>query len=530
MHPAQLDSNKWVQGRLRVLLAVNLEFVSSSQSASARRRVEEDAVEYMYLQPTNRAGKSPFSAARPGRKITMKKKGQTVISPGALVVFACLLVFTSALFSSGGSAMAQGCVPASLAAGSLDTCFGGSGKVTTSLNNGTGSTSANDVAIQADGKIVIAAASRDFYVLRYNADGLIDSTFGSGGVARIAFTKNSDDENPQAIAIQSDGKIIVAGYAPIRGNIYAFAIARLNSNGSLDTSFGSSGKVLFNFQNNVSALARGVTIQTNGYIVVAGESKTSFALARLTPNGAFDLGFNGTGKVTVSTANSTSGAGGALDIAIQKVTVNNIIQEKVVVAGVRPSDVGDRDIAVLRFNPNGSLDSSFGSGGKVFTNFTGYSDQAKAIVIDANNNIVVAGHTLTDSTNGQMFALVRYTENGQLDASFGSGGKVIAGDPGYRNAFYGHGLAIQADGRIVASGFVELPLGAYADFAVARFNSDGTLDTTFGPDVTGIVLTDFYGDNDHAWGGMSLQADGRLVVVGGAYPLPQQIALARYMP
>lgn len=444
------------------------------------------------------------------------------------VVLAYAIVLTVAVSMWPNSALAQSCAPASTAAGSLDTCFGSSGKVTTSLG-GTTSAWATDVAVQTDGKIVVL--TNGFQVLRYGSDGLIDSTFGTGGVAGISFTKPSGQWGAYALAIQSDGKIIVAGYATFSGNAVGFAVGRFNSNGSVDTSFGTAGKVLFNFQKNVSALARGVTIQSNGYIVVAGDSDTLFALARLKPNGAFDLGFNGTGKVTVSTANVTTGTGGAYDVAIQRVTVNGIVQEKVVAAGIRPSDYGgDRDMAVLRFNPNGSLDSSFGSGGKVFTNFTGYSDQAKAVAIDANNNIVVAGHTLTDSANGQMFALVRYTENGELDASFGSGGKVTAGDTGYRNAFYGHGLAIQADGRIVASGYVELPLGAYADFAVARFNVDGTPDTSFGASGTGIVLTDFYGDNDHAWGGLSLQADGRMVVVGGAYPLPQQIALARYMP
>jgi len=164
----------------------------------------------------------------------------------------------------------------------------------------------------------------------------------------------------------------------------------------------------------------------------------------------------------------------------------------------------------------------------VFTNFIGYSDQAKAVTIDANNNIVVAGHTLTDSTNGQMFALVRYTENGQLDVSFGSGGKVTAGLIGYRNALYGHGLAIQVDGRIVVSGYVETSANTNGDFAVACLNSNGTLDTTFGSAGTGIVLTDFYGGNDHAWAGLVLQADGRIVVAGQANS--NQIGLARYMP
>jgi uncharacterized delta-60 repeat protein len=444
------------------------------------------------------------------------------------IISACSALLVLVGFLPIASTRAQSaCVPASTASGSLDTCFGSGGKVTTNLG-GTTSNWAVDVALQTDGKIVVLANS--FKVLRYGSDGLIDSTFGTGGVASISFTKSNGQWGAYALAIQSDGRIVVAGYATLSGNTVGFAIGRLNSNGSLDTSFGSAGKVLFNFQNNQSALARGVTIQSNGYIVVAGDSSASFALARLSPNGAFDLGFNGTGKVTVSVANSTDGIGGAYDLTTQRVLVGGVVQEKVVAAGIRPRLAGvDRDIAVLRFNPNGSLDSSFGSGGKVFTNFSGYSDQAKGVAIDGNNKIVVAGHTMIDGNGTARFALVRYTENGQLDVSFGSGGKVTAGTPGYRSLLDGHGLTIQPDGRIAASGSVETADFSYADFGVVRFNSDGTLDTTFGAGGTGIVVTDFYGDRDHA-GGLVLQADGRIVAVGGANPIPQQIALARYMP
>lgn len=444
-----------------------------------------------------------------------------------VIVSACtafVLLFSLLLIPSITHAQTD-CIPASTASGSLDTCFGSGGKVTTSLG-GTTSNWAEDVALQTDGKIVILANS--FKVLRFGSDGLIDSTFGTGGVASISFTKPTGQWGAFALAIQADGKIVVAGYATLTGNTVGFAIGRLNSNGSLDTSFGSAGKVLFNFQKNISALARGVTIQSNGYIVVAGNSDTSFALARFTPAGAFDLGFNRTGKVSVSTATSTTGLGGAYDVTTQSVLVGTVIEEKVVAAGIRPGV--DRDMAVLRFNPNGSLDSSFGSGGTVFTNFSGYSDQAKAVAIDANNNIVVAGHTHTSSTSDSIrFALVRYTENGQLDTSFGSGGRVTAGPIGYRSFLYGHGLAIHSDGRIAVSGNVETLDSTNGDFAVARFNIDGTLDSSFGSDGTGIVLTDFYGERDHT-SGLALQTDGRIVVAGGANPIPQQIALARYMP
>ncbi len=444
-----------------------------------------------------------------------------------LAVFVNSIVLMLVISIWSGVAFAQSCAPASTTPGNLDTCFGSGGKVITDITNGTANTTATAVAIQTDGKIVVASTwSHVFYVLRYDSAGLLDPTFGNGGMVRIPFNKTSDGA-AEALAIQSDGKIIVAGYSTLKGNTVGFAIARLAPNGSLDTSFGIGGKVLFGFQNNVSAVARAITIQANGYVVVSGDSNEAFALVRLTPNGAFDPGFNGTGKVTVPQANIHP-SGGALDVTIQRVVVSGLVQEKLVAVGLRPA-LGNvsTDMAVMRFNPNGALDASFGIGGKVFTDFTGFSDQAKAVAIDPNNNIVVAGHTLTDSTNGQMFALVRYTENGQLDASFGSGGKVTAGLLGYHNSLYGHGLAIQADGRIAVSGYVETVDFTYADFAVARFNSQGTPDTTFGVDGTGILLTDFYGGKDYAWGGLALQADGRIVVVGQA---STQIGLTRYMP
>ncbi|MCL5289359.1 MAG: hypothetical protein M1453_15360 [Acidobacteria bacterium] len=432
------------------------------------------------------------------------------------------------------------CIPAPTGPGSLDTCFGIDGKVTADVNLGL-SQWASAVAVQSDGKIVVAARAdnypsgtgSDFYVLRFDADGTLDPTFGSGGVARVSITDWYDSETPKTVAIQPDGRIIVAGSVPLSkpgtSLVSGFGIARLHPDGSIDYAFGTNGRVTFGFSTKKDAFLESIALQSNGYIVAAGRSETGFAFARLTPTGSLDIGFNSTGKVVIQTARSTDTAftvAGAYGVAIQTVMVGGTPQEKIVAAGIRPSLKGvARDFAVLRLNPDGSLDLSFGSGGKVFTDFAGLSDQAFAVAIDANNNIIAAGHS--HSSQGMRIALVRYTPSGQLDSGFGSGGKVTAGIAGYNQTVYA--VALQVDGKILVGGYLENINDNYADFLVARFNSDGSSDTTFGSAGSGIVLTDFNGLRDYAWGGAVLQPDGRIVAVGGA-DMPNLIALARYLP
>lgn len=241
----------------------------------------------------------------------------------------------------------------------------------------------------------IIGTGANFYVLRYNSNGSIDTIFSSGGVARISMSPDPDNEDPQDLAIQPDGKIIVAGWASIKSGkngVQSFAVTRLNPDGSPDPSFGSNGRVLFNFANNQAAVAKGVAIQPNGAIVVAGRSSGDFAVARLLPNGAFDTSFNGTGKAIIKVGK------GSADAVANSVKIQ--ANGGIVLVG-RSKNL---DFAVVRLNPvNGSLDLSFGGTGIVLTSITG-KDEGDSIVIQPDGKIVVAGL----SNGAQGIALVRY--------------------------------------------------------------------------------------------------------------------------
>jgi uncharacterized delta-60 repeat protein len=422
------------------------------------------------------------------------------------------------------------CVPNSNVPGSLDSCFGTNGQVVTDINSG--QAAAYATALQPDGKLIVAASgpsyqgasssARDTYVLRYDTQGALDPTFGSGGVANIAFTDTCDPIDVSAVVLQPDGRIVVAGSD--------FWVSRLNSDGTLDTSFAGIGKTRIAFQKSSGAGANAIALQSNGSIVVVGRTtNNAFAFARLTPNGALDPTFNGIGTAQIQTAKSNDTyVGGGYAVAIQKVNVNGITVEKIVAAGIRPSLNGvARDFATMRLNLDGTLDSTFGSGGMVFTDFAGLGDQAYAVTVDTDGSIVVGGHAVLGSSNDQMkFALVRYTANGQLSSGFGTGGKVTAGLPGYANSIRKQ-ISIQPDEKIVIGGYVQptgLTTGA---FAVGRFNPDGSPDVSFGVGGTGIVTTIFSGKLDFGTAGVLLQSDGKIIAAGNA---GTKVGIARYLP
>jgi uncharacterized delta-60 repeat protein len=328
--------------------------------------------------------------------------------------------------------------------GSLDTSFDGDGKVITDFSTGA-SDIGRDVAIQADGKIVVAGGSlSDFALARYNPDGSLDTTFDGDGKVTTDFGGTGD---AHAVALQSDGRIVAAGGGP--GD---FALARYNADGSLDTSLDGDGKVTTDFGGSNDS-AYDMVIQGDGKIVAVGYP--DFAMARYNSDGSLDTSFDGDGKVTTDFG---SGFGWAEGVAVQA-------DGKIVVAGFAVlTETGDWGVA--RYNGDGSLDTAFDGDGKVTTDFDAGNDHAYDVAVQVDGKIVVAGCAgrMCEDDNDHV-GLARYNPNGSLDATFGGGdGKVTTDFSAGTN--WAHAVALQTDGRIVVAGFAGWIPG---DFALARF-------------------------------------------------------------
>ena len=285
----------------------------------------------------------------------------------------------------------------------------------------------------------------------------------------ISFSTNDSDENPFNFRITGS----VSG--PV-------------GPGDLDPTFGTAGIVTTNVGGNGRALA--VAIQSDGKVVTAGyiaATSYCFAVVRYNASGSLDTSFDGDGKLI--TAFATDGVGH--DVAIQS-------DGKIVVAGYTYSG-SSNDFAVVRYNTDGSLDTSFGAGGKAITDFGSVGDHGYSVALQSDGKIVVAG-----GTGGYSFALARYNTDGSLDTSFDGDGRVTTA---IGSSSVGYGVAIGPDGKIVVVG--ESGTGNYG-FAVARYNSDGSLDTSFDGDgrVTTAVGSPSRGRS------VAIQSDGKIVVAG----------------
>ncbi len=375
------------------------------------------------------------------------------------------------------------------APGDLDSSFGDDGIVTTDIGGTDDSDMANGVAIQNDGKIVAAGSGgngggNDFSVVRYNTDGSLDSSFGTNG--KVITDTGGDHDEASSIAIQENAKIVVAGGRMFAG-AFDFVVVRYNTDGTPDSSFGTSGIVTTNIS-GYSAV-KSVAIQSDGKIVVAGIGESSsgynFAIVRYNTDGTPDSSFGTAGIVTTDVNGSAS-----------SVTIQD--DGKIIAAG--DSYDGDSIIyfALIRYNTDGTPDISFGTNGIVTTNIgsVGYSD-AKSVLVQKDGKIVAAGRTNTETH--PYFALVRYNSNGTLDTSFGTDGVVITE---VSSADGADSVTIQDNGKIVVAG------GMFSDFALVRYNTDGTPDASFGTD--GIVTTDVGGGANS----VTIQEDGKIVAAG----------------
>ncbi|HKI85197.1 MAG TPA: delta-60 repeat domain-containing protein [Thermoanaerobaculia bacterium] len=425
--------------------------------------------------------------------------------------------------------------------GTLDTAFGSNhtGLVLTDAGGNGFPSEAAAIAIQPDDKIIVAgdnllSGSSDFALARYNPDGTLDDSFGSNhnGVVLTDFSGSGSQDDAFAVAIQSDGKIVAAGESRASGS-YDFALARYNPDGTLDTSFGSNhdGLVLTDFSGSGSLdVAHAVTVQSDGKIVAAGYSSASggydFALARYNSDGTLDTSFgsNHDGRVLTDFSGSVS-HDDAYAVAVQS-------DGKIVAAGQSDAE-GDYEFALARYNSDGTLDTSFGSNatGLVTSNFRGGSkDFAYGLAIQTDGKIVAAGESDLQGGSASDFALARYNLNGTLDTSFGSNatGLVLTDFSGSGPYSYAFGVAIQVDGKIVAAG--NSGTTDTGDFALARYSSNGTLDTSFGGGGTGLVLTDFSGSGSYDYANaVAIQSDGKIVAAGTSDASGHgEFALARY--
>jgi uncharacterized delta-60 repeat protein len=420
-----------------------------------------------------------------------------------------------------------------LSAGTLDLSFGtgGTGAVVTSQDLGV---HGNAAVLQPDGKIVVVGDDNqivganllEWTVERYNPDGTPDPSFH---VPRLLFPTSAI---PTAVAVEPDGKIVVAGFDNAQA-LPTWELARFNADCSLDTTFNAHGlqpgTVSTTFPNQSLAQAFAVGIETvNGQPkIVAGalaiiSNVNEVALARYNLDGTLDTTFGSGGLV----ASPVAGANGS--------QANSLVIQpdgKIVAAGFTLVGTGANvfdDFLVTRYNADGSLDRTFGGTGQVLTPFAaGANAEGHGAALEADGKVVVAGQT--DNGGGtESFALARYDTQGNLDSSFGTGGRVVT-DLNNNSA---NAVAIQADGRIVAAGS-QRGVPTAASFALVRYNHDGTIDTTF--NGIGIVITNFgvvsggQTSLDQA-NAVLLRGDGKVVAVGttqnpGGTP---SFALARY--
>jgi uncharacterized delta-60 repeat protein len=386
-------------------------------------------------------------------------------------------------FVAGTSSVANVVVTAPATIGGLDPGFGNNGQA----SHNTGFASTRGVAVAGPQSILIGtvgtAPNQSFGLTRYNADGSLDTTFGSGGVVNTSFA-NTDDV-PTALDVLPTGQILVAGTATTYTNGVSsgseFAIAEYNSDGSLDTAFGAgSGEVLLSFSNAAGTFSNDIlktmivspagVIYLGGRSDASGNSGTDFALAALNPDGTLQSSFGSGGKVLLDFA----GGDDSLNSLALQPSGEIIAAGSATIAGVT-------QIALAGFLANGTLDPQFGSKGTVTTNVRGVYDSASSVVIQPNGAILVGGLSGVGSGSSLSsdFVLARYTANGRIDRSF-AGGTVITtfGQPSAITQ-----LALLASGGIVASGKTTPSLTDSTpgdlDLAIARYTSNGVLDTTF---------------------------------------------------
>lgn len=404
--------------------------------------------------------------------------------------------------------------------GTPDNTFGTNGIVITDFGNSRNTE--KSIFIQTDDKIIASgfysAPSNDetLQVSRYNLDGSLDNTFNGNGKLVGTFTQGVT--RFYSTAIQTDGKVLAAGYTS-NGNNHAFVLVRYTENGIPDSVFAFNGEQIDDLNSGASSSANSMVVQPDGKIILAGEAGNSLAVARYNTDGSLDASFNGSGHTIIGAATGAGNSSLALqadgkivigshnftvngtyrfaisrlntdgtldtgfnhtgiriaDLGLQANSTSIVIQPdgKILQAGIAYYSNGQsnfRDFALVRYNTDGSIDSSFGNNGQQISAFGPNEYEAYCIALQNDGKIVVAGDNFAETSGIFSLAVARYKINGQLDSSFNNKGFILSPLIGSATA-----IAITEDGKIALGG------SAYpGNFAITLLNSDGTPDATFG--------------------------------------------------
>jgi uncharacterized delta-60 repeat protein len=368
--------------------------------------------------------------------------------------------------------------------GALDFSFSNDGKVLTNISV---STVAAGMLVQPDDKILtsgtvnLGVSGTVFYVARFTSTGALDTTFNSTGVATIDFAQ--PNQSGCKIALQSDGKIVLAGTVIPTGTSGDIAVARLNNDGSLDTTFDSDGKAIFSISTLLERF-KDLDIAPDGKIVITDFLSGDYGLLRITTDGVFDTSFNGSGFLAIDFSNTTNQVSAA---SVQP-------DGKIIVVGTGTETGGAVfGFGVVRVNTNGTFDTTFSGDGKLIVPFSGSFSRPSDVEIQPNGSIVVAGGVVVPSAR---MAITRVTSSGSLDTTFDTDGKVETD------------FSSVNDLELLPNGKISTLFPSSSGTALARFNSNGSFDSNFGNG--GIIFTSRLSVPAHDY-----ESDGKLLMVGG---------------
>jgi len=416
-----------------------------------------------------------------------------------LLIFSMVFVYTFSIAQHGG----------------LDNTFGNDGIVTTAI--GENSDLCQDIAVQNDGKILLVGSTNngvhmDLALVRYKTDGTLDNSFSDDGITTINL---GGDVRGTCVVEMPDGKILAGGSQGDQSN-RDFIMFKFNSDGSLDMTFGTNGRVVTDFGSS-NDIASNILLTPEGKILmtgtVFGSVNKGFSAARYHSDGILDISFDGDGKVS-------------FEIGSEDFCASSVLQPdgKIILFG--ETFLSENvDFAAIRCNEDGTLDSNFGVNGKVVTDLGTDNDVGFSLALQEDNKILATGQT--DVGLQRKLAVVRYLEDGSLDNTFGVGGiaSLFLGE-----LIYGNSVSIQKDGKVLVAGTTISPSSGDEEISLVRLNTEGSFDNTFG--TNGIVNTDIGGESSSDFSKcIALQSDSKILVGGTAFfpGTNSEFTLARYL-